>query len=71
MAQAPQLRYDAASWQAGYRAGYAGGKPAAPPPGVADDLAFWSGVIEGQADRALPNSAPQQSGPRAAARLPR
>jgi len=44
-----EIRQDPKAWQAGYEAGQAGRTPP-PPPGV-DGLAFYSGVIEGQAVR--------------------
>ena len=44
-----EIRQDPKAWQAGYEAGQAGKTPPLPP-GV-DGLAFYSGVIEGQAVR--------------------
>lgn len=41
---------DPTAWQAGYKAGHAGKPTNQPPPGI-DALAWFSGVIEGKADR--------------------
>jgi|SRR5450631_51938 len=41
---------DAASWEAGYKAGHSGQPSDEPPPGV-DPLSWSSGIIEGKADR--------------------
>jgi hypothetical protein len=45
-----EIRQDPKAWQAGYEAGQQAGKTPPLPPGV-DGLAFYSGVIEGQAVR--------------------
>jgi hypothetical protein len=47
----PVVTQDAASWQAGYKAGHGGATSDKPPPGV-DALSWASGAIEGKADRA-------------------
>jgi ribosome modulation factor len=52
------LRQDPQAWEAGYQAGLAG-KTGPAPPGV-DALAYYSGQIEGKADRAKP---PEQRKP--------
>lgn len=44
------VRIDAASWEAGYRSGYASSRPAGVPRGL-DPLSWSSGRIEGQGDR--------------------
>jgi hypothetical protein len=54
-----EIRQDPKAWQAGYEAGRAGETPL-PPPGV-DGLAFYSGVIEGQAVRG--KKIPQRKSP--------
>ena len=41
---------DAASWEAGYKAGHSAQPSDAPPPGD-DPLSWSSGIIEGKADR--------------------
>jgi len=46
-----EIRQDPKAWQAGYEAGQAGRTPPPPPPPGVDGLAFYSGVIEGQAVR--------------------
>jgi len=47
--QSPKVRQDPKSWEAGYNAGFEG-KAGGPPAGV-DGLSFYSGKIEGEADR--------------------
>ena len=54
-----EIRQDPKAWQAGYEAGQAGKTPPLPP-GV-DGLAFYSGVIEGQAVRG--KNIPQRESP--------
>ena len=51
MLKKPAVTLDAESWAAGYKAGHAGDSPGAPS-SVVDGLAWSSGFIEGQADRA-------------------
>ena len=46
----PAVTQDAKSWEAGYKAGHSGKPTETPPPGV-DPLSYFSGVIEGKADR--------------------
>ena len=57
MEKPPAVTQDAKSWEAGYKAGYSG-KPSDTPPSGVDGLAWISGAIEGQADRAAGNVRP-------------
>jgi len=50
-AQPPKVRQDPKAWETGYNAGLEG-KAMRPPAGI-DGLAFYSGLIEGEADRKL------------------
>lgn len=50
--KSPAVQIDAASWDAGYTAGKAG-KSGQPPDGL-DEFAYFSGIIEGKADRSKP-----------------
>ena len=50
--KSPAVQIDAASWDAGYIAGLAG-KSGQPPAGL-DEFAYFSGIIEGKADRSKP-----------------
>ena len=50
MKKLPAVTQDPAAWQAGYKAGHAGKPTDQAPPGI-DALAWFSGVIEGKADR--------------------
>ena len=49
---APAVQIDPASWESGYNAGLTG-KPGRLPEGK-DGLSFFSGLIEGKADRSKP-----------------
>jgi hypothetical protein len=55
-----EIRQDPKAWQAGYEAGQRAGKTPPLPPGL-DGLAFYSGVIEGQAVRG--KNVPQRKSP--------
>jgi hypothetical protein len=46
------VQIDPASWDAGYTAGLAG-KSGQPPDGI-NEFAYFSGIIEGKADRSKP-----------------
>jgi len=47
------IEQDKKAWELGYQAGLEGKATTPPPPGV-DGVAFYSGVIEGKADRSKP-----------------
>jgi hypothetical protein len=48
----PAIEYDPHSWEVGYQAGLDGKTATSKiPPDVTDELAYWSALIEGQADR--------------------
>jgi hypothetical protein len=51
MAKPASVSLDSKSWSAGYKAGHAGRPTRTPPPGVYG-LSWYSGFIEGKADRA-------------------
>lgn len=48
----PAVQIDPASWDAGYTDGLAG-KSGQPPDGI-NEFAYFSGIIEGKADRSKP-----------------
>jgi len=63
MAEDPKIdvKLDHSSWAAGFTAGLSG-NPEWAPPGV-DAISFYSGFIEGKAERQKPNSSPVSSSP--------
>ena len=57
----PAIEYNPDSWEAGYQAGLDGKTATSKiPPDVTDELAYYSALIEGQADR---NKLPEERKP--------